>query len=282
MRITFHTLPPDDADWRSADADDVAEGIEELELLLDDGPRALTLVFDTALPTGVSLPHYVRDVLTACEAQGYAGRLEVHVPSERVVSHLLRYVPADQRPRRSFEVGEVSLVVTVGDLASAQADAIVNASNRRLQLGGGVSHALRRRFGDNLQAQMRGVVRGEIEDGAGVVTAHDKETTGVGAIYHIASAEGSRSTIARGLGTVLSFATEREDRRVVLPALGTGTGGLAMEDFADELFDAAYGASPPCTLELWCWTRDDMDAVCRVCEDRLRRLTERPRGAPDP
>ena len=58
--------------------------------------------------------------------------------------------------------------VVEGDITKIQADAIVNAANNRLQLGGGVAGAIRMAGGPSIQAECDRI--GPIEVGGAAIT----------------------------------------------------------------------------------------------------------------
>ena len=265
MKITIHPDERLECDWGSSDFSDAFEAIEELGDLIEHPPSVIALRFDEP-PVGTSLPRLWRDCVALLEERAFTGAVDVEVQSERVASHFVRYLPEALRPRRSYHFGGVELILTVGDIAFASADALVNASNVRLELGGGVSHALRERFGANLQRQMNAAARGMIEDGQGVITTHPEET-GARAIYHVASANGSPVVIRQCIDTVLGFARQRGDAHVVMPLLGTGTGGLEVTTFATLLRECCAATTEPLVLEVWCWTQDDFDVMRDVLGD---------------
>ena len=264
MNIRFVSHPSNILeDWNTADFEDVEEALAELEELVHSDASALRLVFSLDFPSGLSLPHLWKHVVETLSSLNFAGDVHVWTPSQKVTSHFARYLPREQRPRSSFQCGSIEAVLTVGDLSQACADAIVNASNTRLELGGGVSHALRQRFGDALQVQMNALRDGLLEPGDGVCTTHPPET-GVEAIYHVASDDGRPRLIRRCLESVVAMARDLSHSHIILPALGTGTGGLPISEFARLFCEFCLDAPSPLTLELWCWTLDDFECVREV------------------
>ena len=64
------------------------------------------------------------------------------------------------------------IILMQGDLTSMDVDAIVNAANNDLQLGGGVAGAIRRRGGDEIQRECDAI--GTIPVGAAAITTGGK------------------------------------------------------------------------------------------------------------
>lgn len=255
------------SDWCSRDFDSVDDALDELMLCLEDASGELRLSFELPLLFESSLPRLWQQVARCL--QTYNGHVVVGVPSVRMASHFERYLPVLLRVKRDYERASMRLSVTVGDISQAKADVIVNASNRRLELGGGVSHALRVRFGDDLQHQMWSRCRA-IDDGELIVTTHD-EQTGVKCIYHVASAKGDPLTIERALFNVWRQAQRQGHRNIISPLLGTGTGGLSKRAFASIVYKQALRSAYDGVFQLWCWTRTDFDEVCAVLDEKLSR-----------
>lgn len=266
MKLCITCHEPDEAhDWSTLDFEEVEEAFDELEAVIEAHPAVLTLAILCAFPPDVSMPEIARRVIHVLMSTAYEGGVRLVAPSERVRGHFTRYLPAALRPRVSHRFGALGLLLTVGDLSEARADAIVNASNARLELGGGVSHALNRRFGPTLQQAMRAAAPSEpLHGGDAVVTLHPEET-GVRAIYHVVSNIGEEAFIQRGLHAVVTLARDHAHAHVILPALGAGTGGLPLHTFALLLREVCEAhASNPLLLELWCWTEADLNAVSKI------------------
>lgn len=66
------------------------------------------------------------------------------------------------------KVGEKVILLVEGDITECDTDAIVNAANTRLQLGGGVAGAIRRRGGPSIQEECNRI--GPIGVGEAVIT----------------------------------------------------------------------------------------------------------------
>jgi O-acetyl-ADP-ribose deacetylase (regulator of RNase III) len=124
-----------------------------------------------------------------------------------------------------------------GDLTTANVDAIVNAANNDLLLGGGVAGAIRTRGGPSIQEECRRL--GSIRVGEAVIT-------GGGAlparyVIHAASMALGGLTTEQGLreSTRNSLACAAENRLVSIafPAIGTGIAGFPMQRCAEVMLD---------------------------------------------
>jgi O-acetyl-ADP-ribose deacetylase (regulator of RNase III) len=124
-----------------------------------------------------------------------------------------------------------------GDLTAAQVDAIVNAANNDLILGGGVAGAIRARGGPSIQEECRrlGPIRiGEAAiTGGGNLPAHY--------VIHAASMRLGGLTEERGLreATRNSLLRAREKRleSIAFPAIGTGIAGFPIQRCAEVMLE---------------------------------------------
>ena len=124
------------------------------------------------------------------------------------------------------------IVIIVGDLTEQDVDAIVNAANNDLVLGGGVAGAIRRRGGRSIQDECtaHGSVRvGEAAiTGGGLLKARH--------VIHAASMALGGRTTATSLQASMTAAFEIARRRaletVAVPAVGTGIAGFPLDECA--------------------------------------------------
>ncbi len=116
-----------------------------------------------------------------------------------------------------------------GDLTAREVDAIVNAANNDLQLGGGLAGAIRRKAGPTVQAEC---------DRHGPVKVGEAAITGAGDlparfIIHQASMRlGGRTTdesLRSSTAAVLALAEAHGVRTLAFPATGTGIAGFPMD-----------------------------------------------------
>lgn len=129
------------------------------------------------------------------------------------------------------------IVLKLGDLADSKVEAIVNAGNTWLKLGGGVSGVIRDRGGTKIQAELnrikRGLPTGSVLQGEAVVTSGGDLWARF--VIHAAVVGPEPVTaeiIKKCLTSVFRCASAVGCRSIALPALGTGTGGLPMAQCA--------------------------------------------------
>jgi O-acetyl-ADP-ribose deacetylase (regulator of RNase III) len=124
------------------------------------------------------------------------------------------------------------IVLLQGDLTEMDVDAIVNAANNDLQLGGGVAGAIRRKGGDAIQRECDGI--GSIPIGGAAITTGAKLRARF--VIHAASMQLGGATTARALRSstahALRIASERGLRSIAFPAIGTGIAGFPVPECA--------------------------------------------------
>jgi O-acetyl-ADP-ribose deacetylase (regulator of RNase III) len=128
-------------------------------------------------------------------------------------------------------------VIISGDLVEQEVDAIVNAANNELQLGGGVAGAIRRAGGPAIQDEC---------DAHGAIKVGEAAITGAGKlraryVIHAASMSlGSRTTrtsLKSSMDHSFRLANEHEVATIAIPAVGTGIAGFPIDECARVMAD---------------------------------------------
>jgi O-acetyl-ADP-ribose deacetylase (regulator of RNase III) len=133
----------------------------------------------------------------------------------------------------------MQLEVREGDIAALELDALANAANDRLWMGGGVAGGLKRAGGDEIEREA--VALGPIELGAAVATTAGR----LKARYVIHGAvmgqdfETDAGLIRRTTRSCLELADELGCHSIALPAFGTGVGGFSLEECARIMVEEA-------------------------------------------
>src|SRR5271165_5799507 len=114
------------------------------------------------------------------------------------------------------------IILEQGDLTDITVDAIVNAANNDLQLGGGLAGIIRRKGGETIQQECNQI--GSIPLGGAAITLGGKLKARH--IIHAASMELGGHTTARALrgstAHALRIASQKGLRTIAIPAIGTG------------------------------------------------------------
>jgi O-acetyl-ADP-ribose deacetylase (regulator of RNase III) len=120
-----------------------------------------------------------------------------------------------------------------GDLTESDVDAIVNAANNDLILGGGVAGAIQRKGGEEIQREC--IAAGPVPVGGAAITGGGRLKARF--VIHAASMQLGGGTTAAALrsSTAHSFriAAQRGLKSIAFPAIGTGIAGFPMRDCAE-------------------------------------------------
>ena len=125
------------------------------------------------------------------------------------------------------------IVLLQGDLTEVDADAIVNAANNDLQLGGGVAGALRRKGGEEIQRECDAI--GSVPVGGAAITSGGRLKARH--VIHAASMQLGGATTAQALRSStahsLRIAAQNDLKTIAFPAVGTGIAGFPMRECAE-------------------------------------------------
>jgi O-acetyl-ADP-ribose deacetylase (regulator of RNase III) len=144
---------------------------------------------------------------------------------------------AAQRPPHPTRLGGgihfcgARIITEAGDISRMSADGIVSSANWQLQMRTGVGEALRRAGGDVIEDEAR--AQGEQPLGACVVTGPGQLQCRH--VLHAVSAWEQASCVGRATQRALLIAERLGLRTLVLPALGTGAAGVALEACASTM-----------------------------------------------
>jgi len=125
------------------------------------------------------------------------------------------------------------IVLLQGDLTEMDADAIVNAANNDLQLGGGVAGAIRRKGGEQIQRECDAI--GSVPVGGAAITSGGRLKAPH--VIHAASMQlGGRTTaqaLRSSIAHSLRIAARNNLKTIAFPAVGTGIAGFPMRECAE-------------------------------------------------
>jgi O-acetyl-ADP-ribose deacetylase (regulator of RNase III) len=125
------------------------------------------------------------------------------------------------------------IMFTQGDLTESNADAIVNAANNDLLLGGGVAAAIRFKGGAAIQKECNAI--GSIPVGFAAITSGGKLKARY--VIHAASMQLGGRTNGPALRSTtahcLRLAADKNLKSIAFPAVGTGIAGFPMRECAE-------------------------------------------------
>ena len=126
----------------------------------------------------------------------------------------------------------IKIEVCRGDITRLELDALVNAANNRLWMGGGVAGALKRAGGKEIETEA--LSKGPIPIGEAVVTGAGKLKARY--IIHAAVMGQDLQTDAEKIRQATKNSLLRADefgiKSIAFPALGTGVGGFPLDECA--------------------------------------------------
>jgi len=125
------------------------------------------------------------------------------------------------------------LVLIDGDLTEMDTDAIVNAANTRLILGGGVAGAIRRKGGPEIQAECN-KTGGTFVGGAAITTGGNLKAKHVIHAVGPRMGEGNENQkLKNATLNSLKLADENHLKSISFPAISTGIFGFPIEQCAE-------------------------------------------------
>lgn len=173
------------------------------------------------------------------------------------------------------DVGNVSIEVTRGDIVEQpDVDAVVNAANARLQIGGGVAGAIHRAAGPGLARETKDLA--PIEPGQAVITSgHDLPNPHVihclGPVY--GRDEPPDELLAMCYENALDIAEAEGLKSIAFPAISTGAFGYPLSAAARVSVDAVIGKAHELQhvglVRFVLYAEADLGAFERALEDAL-------------
>ena len=133
----------------------------------------------------------------------------------------------------------------VGDITRVDIEAIVNAANSQLWMGGGVAGAIKRAAGSIVEQEA--VAQGPIQPGEAVATSAGALPPPIRWVIHAATMgpdlQTSEDLVRQATASALAKAAEIGATSVAIPAMGTGVGGFPMDRAAQVMVDEARKAA---------------------------------------
>ena len=133
---------------------------------------------------------------------------------------------------------DTEITIMVGDITKLEVDAIVNPANSQLIMGGGVAGAILRAGGEQIQKQA--LRNAPVAVGGAVATTAGK----LEAKYVIHAPTMTRPAMAASLEDIkattkgaLACANQMSLLSLAFPGLGTGVGGLGLQDVANAMVE---------------------------------------------
>lgn len=171
----------------------------------------------------------------------------------------------------NLRMGDTEVRLHRGDITEMDCDAIVNAANNRLLMGGGVAGAIKRKGGQKIEEEA--LALGPISIGEAVVTGAGR----LKAKYVVHAAvmgmdfKTDANKIKEATLNSLKRAEELQISSIAFPALGTGVGRFLMEKAARIMISAVseylQKKSHPKTIVFVLFSEDAYAVFDRVLEE---------------
>jgi len=169
------------------------------------------------------------------------------------------------------QIGGIAVRLVKGDICDREVEAVVNAANNHLWMGGGVAGAIKRRGGPEIEREA--MAQGPIAVGAAVAT-----TAGALQAKHVIHAavmgqdlSTNADYIREATASALGLARELKLNSLAFPALGTGVGGFPLEECARIMLGAvaehAAAGTTLTTVEFVLHDQAGYDAFARVLNE---------------
>ena len=136
------------------------------------------------------------------------------------------------------------LEVLEGDITALEVDAIANAANNRLWMGGGVAGAIKRAGGE--ESERAAIQQGPIDVGDAVATKAGR-LPARWVIHGAVMGQDLKTNadfVRRTTESCLRLADELGVESIALPAFGTGVGGFSVDECARIMIEAVRNHEP--------------------------------------
>jgi O-acetyl-ADP-ribose deacetylase (regulator of RNase III) len=173
------------------------------------------------------------------------------------------------------KIRETILELTQGDITDLQAEAIVNAANTALQLGGGVAGAIRRKGGPKIQEECN--IIGTIEVGQAAITTGGKLEAKhvIHAVGPVHGEEHEDEKLKDATLNSLILADKSRLKSIAFPAISTGIFGFPKDRCALIMLSTTIAyLEGPTKLERVVYCLYDYNTF-ETFESTLRTLTSR-------
>ena len=139
-----------------------------------------------------------------------------------------------------MKINHTAIKVIKADITTLSVDAIVNAANNKLLMGGGVAGVIKRKGGESIESES--VKKGPIKIGESIWTKAGQLPSKY--VIHAATMgmdfKTDQEKVRRSTQSALACAQQLKIASVALPALGCGTGGFPFEHAAKIMVQEVY------------------------------------------
>jgi len=163
-----------------------------------------------------------------------------------------------------------------GDITDVSVDAIVNPANTELTMEAGVAGAIRRKGGARIQEECERLAPLRLGAAAATTGGNLRALFVIHAASLRPEEHATAESVRLAIRASLLRAEEKALRSIAFPALGTGAGGLALEECASTMLKVLLDhVNVRTSLEKVLFVLFD-DTALKVFEETYQKLTSRP------
>lgn len=185
-------------------------------------------------------------------------------------------LPGFHQPDSIFSAGKLAIEILCGDITEDTSDVVVNPTNERMRLGGGVGKALLKKAGKELENSLdREITRGfKLEEGKVFITKASGALK-CKYIFHVVSPDNRKATsFSKTITACLKKADEQKLSSISFPAIGTA-GAFKPADAAQCICEAIikYGHNNPRHLQhvrIIIFQQDTYQVFIQTCNNILQ------------
>lgn len=126
-----------------------------------------------------------------------------------------------------------------GDITELQVDAVVNAANSQLQMGGGVAGAIRRKGGPTIQKECDKIGHCPVGDAVITNAGNLKARFIIHAVGPVWGEGNEDQKLSNAVMNSLKLGDEKKLKTIALPAISTGIFGFPMDRAAKIILETA-------------------------------------------
>ncbi len=171
---------------------------------------------------------------------------------------------------KSFEINGCKVIAVEGDITEFDGDAIVNAANSLMIMGGGVAGAIKRKGG--VEIEKEAMEKAPVPVGEAIATGGGKLK--VKYVIHAPTMERPAMRIPPknaylSTKAALKKAKELGVKRIAFPLMGTGVGGLTIDEAVKEMLKAIKEECEGMEVYLYAYGNRAYEELVKALESSL-------------
>jgi len=149
-----------------------------------------------------------------------------------------------------IKVKKTTIKIIQGDITEQEVEAVVNAANNELRMGGGVAGAIKRKGGQSIQEEANKISPIPVGEAAVTGAGNLKAKYVIHAVTMALDFKTDEETIRQSTANTLNRAEEYKIKAIAFPALGCGVGRLPIETAAKVMSQVVFSHLHKCESSL--------------------------------